>query len=199
MNSGSGEVLLQRLKEQLGMRNTEARIEWKARPAAVLIPLYWDQARWNLLLTRRTELLDSHRGQVSFPGGGIEPQDRGPVEAALRETEEEIGIQADTIQVLGRMNTIITVTQYEIAPIVGVLPWPQGFQINKTEVARVFGVPVNWLADPANLELRHRLPMSPVRSVPVYYYKPFDGEVIWGATARIILAFLDLLGNRPQV
>lgn len=200
MISEYGKNLLQRLEEQLSGNQSKGREKkWAARPAAVLVPLYWDQGGWNLLFTRRTEQLDSHRGQVSFPGGGIEPKDRDPIEAALRETEEEVGIPADAIQVLGCMDTLLTVTQYEIAPVVAVLPWPQPLQINHAEVARVFGVPIAWLADSDNLELRHRLPMVPGPSIPVYYFKPFEDEIIWGATARIVLAFLDLLDLRPNV
>jgi len=198
MISEPGKNLLQRLEEQLSGNRSERQTEWAARPAAVLVPLYWDQSGWHLLFTRRTEQLGSHRGQVSFPGGGIDPKDRNPVETALRETEEEIGIPAEAIRVLGCMDKLITVTQYEITPVVAVLPWPQPLQINHSEVARVFGVPILWLADPDNLELRHRLPMISGPSIPVYFFKPFDAEIIWGATARIVLAFLDLLDLRPD-
>ncbi|NIM96081.1 MAG: NUDIX domain-containing protein, partial [Anaerolineales bacterium] len=157
----------------------------------------WDVDEWHLLYTRRTEAVESHRGQVSFPGGVIESQDNGVEAAALRETYEEIGIHADDVNILGRLDTMLTVTQFSITPVVGTIPWPYDLRINNNEVAHTFGVPISWLADPANLEFSEReLPVSG-QKVPVYFYHPYQGEVIWGATARITLNFLQILGMRP--
>lgn len=185
-----------RLKQQLAARPSRVRPEWEAVPAAVLVPLYQDRGRWHVLFTRRTENVDSHRGQVSFPGGRIEEDDAGPRDAALREAQEEIGLSPEDVEVLGELDSLLTVTQFLVTPVVGVIPWPYTFQLNGAEVATAFGVDLEWLVDPSNLEVRQRQPLSPGPSVPVYYFRPYKDEVIWGATARITLDLLDVVGRR---
>jgi 8-oxo-dGTP pyrophosphatase MutT (NUDIX family) len=160
--------------------------------------LYQDRGRWHVLYTRRTESVDSHRGQVSFPGGRIEEQDAGPEQAALREAREEIGLAPESVEVLGRLDSLLTVTQFLVTPVVGLIPWPTTFHLNSVEVATTFGVGLDWLSDPDNLEVRLRRPLVPGPSVPVYYYRPFQDEVIWGATARITLDLLEALGERKK-
>jgi 8-oxo-dGTP pyrophosphatase MutT (NUDIX family) len=187
--------LAKRLNDNLANHSPEIRMEWDARLAAVLIPLLYEGGQWRVLFTRRTEHLDSHQGQVSFPGGAVEPQDANPQAAALRETEEEIGIPASQIAVLGKLDSLLTVTQFQIVPIVGQIPWPTELSINKLEVARVFSVPIEWLNDENNVELRWReFPLSD-RPIAVYYFKPYQGEIIWGATARLTLNFLSVVNS----
>jgi len=169
------------------------RAEWPASPAAVLVPLYREDDRWHVLYTLRTENVDAHRGQVSFPGGRIEPEDRGPQAAALREAEEEIGIQPQDVRLIGMLDSLLTVTQFRVDPVVGVIPWPYPLRVNSHEVALAFGVPLEWLADPANVEERTRSIRPEGPQVPVYYFKPYAGQVIWGATARITLSLLELI------
>jgi 8-oxo-dGTP pyrophosphatase MutT (NUDIX family) len=168
--------------------------EWEATPAAVLIPLFWHDDQWHLLYTRRTESVDSHRGQVSFPGGMIEETDKGPVEAALREVEEEIGIPAEMVEILGCVDSMFTITQFSITPVVGKIPWPVSMTLNTYEVARVFSVPVQWLADEKNLRTEEREVPGLGLLMPVHYFNAYDGEIIWGATARITLNFLEIIG-----
>jgi 8-oxo-dGTP pyrophosphatase MutT (NUDIX family) len=170
--------------------------EWTARPAAVLVPLIRPDERWHLLFTRRTENVETHRGQVSFPGGRIEPDDADPVAAALREAEEEIGVQPQDVRILGQMDSLLTVTQYFITPVVGVLPWPYPLRPDPAEVAEVFHIPLDWLSDPAHFEQRSRPGIAGGPDVPLYSYIPYDGHVLWGASARIVLDLLDLLGLR---
>jgi 8-oxo-dGTP pyrophosphatase MutT (NUDIX family) len=184
-----------RLREQLSARPKRVRPEWEAVPAAVLVPLYQDEGRWRVLFTRRTESVDNHRGQVSFPGGRIEAEDAGPEAAALREAQEEIGLSPKAVEVLGTLDSLLTVTQFLVTPVVGIIPWPFPLRLNRQEVAVAFGVDLDWLADPANLEIRERRPMVPGPSVPVYYFHPYENEVIWGATARITLDLLEALGR----
>lgn len=185
-----------RLRQHLAERPKRIRAEWEAVPAAVLVPMYQDGGRWHVLFTRRTESVDSHRGQVSFPGGRIESDDAGPEAAALRETQEEIGLSPERVELLGTLDPLLTVTQFLVTPVVGVIPWPYTFRLNDIEVAAVFGVDLDWLADPANLEVRQRDPLVPGPSVPVYYFRPYREEVIWGATARITLDLLEALDRR---
>jgi len=186
-----------RLSGLLSQLSGNVQTEWEALPAAVLVPLFLDGGEWNLLYTRRTDSVDVHRGQVAFPGGRIEPDDRSPAEAALRESEDEIGLRPPDVRVLGQLNPLITVTQFVVTPVIGVIPWPYPLRPNHKEVARCFGVPISWLAEPANLEVQSRQPLVPGLSVQVYYFKPYEQEVIWGVTARITKSLLDLLADSP--
>jgi len=184
--------LFDHLRQNLQKHSPQVRAEWDARPAAVLIPIYQDEyGKWHVLYTRRTDELEEHRGQVSFPGGLIEDGDGGAQQAALRETFEEIGIQPEDVEILGALDSLLTVTQFQIAPIVGRIPWPYEFNLNTREVAKVFSVPISWLSDPENLEIRYRQAVVPGRDIPVYYFRPYLGETIWGATARITLNLLE--------
>ena len=163
------------------------------RPAAVLVPLLWDDGHWRLLLTRRTETVQSHKGQVSFPGGAAEPGDDSPEATALRETYEEIGLRAQDARILGRMAVRPTISSYLVTPVVARIPWPYPFRLSPHEVSRVFTVPLAWLAEAAHREERpHPTPGGIFDQV--IYYHPFDGETLWGATARITLDLLRVLG-----
>ena len=137
--------------------------------------------------------MDTHAGQVSFPGGQIEDSDVSIVATALREAQEEIGLNPEDVETLGQLNPLFTVTQFLVTPVVGVIPWPYPVQTSPAEVARTFGVPIRWLADPNNLEVKEREPLVPGRSIRVYYFKEFEGETIWGVTARITLNLLQML------
>lgn len=184
--------LSERLRLRLARRSTQPRTEWEARPAAVLVPLYRDEDRWHVLFTRRTDTVADHRGQVAFPGGRLDDERETPEAAALREAQEEIGLDPADVEILGRLEPLFTVTQYLVTPVVGVIPWPYAFRPSRAEVARIFGVPLDWLRDPANLEMRRRAtPFG--KSVPVYYFRPYEGEIIWGVTARILLNLLEVL------
>ena len=154
--------------------------------AAVLVPLTFYADVWHLLFTRRADTLIDHSGQVSFPGGHCDPEDETLEKTALREADEEIGLKAKDIQILGRINEVRTVTNYQITPIVGVFPWAYSFFVSTREVARVFTMPINWLADSRNYwQFKH-----PIANHPTIAYHPFDGELLWGATARITVNFL---------
>jgi len=181
-----------RLRDQLAARRPLVRAEWEARPAAVLVPLYADRNEWHVLLTQRTHDLANHRGQVAFPGGRVDPSDRSLIETALRETEEEIGLPRDCVTVLGQLDELLTVTQYRITPFVGVFTWPRLFTPSPLEIAAIFGVPLRWLADPANLTVQYREPPASGPAVPIYhfYYGDYD---IWGATARILRNLLEIV------
>ncbi len=181
------------LRNRLIQQQPKLDTERDARPAAVLLPLYQERDIWHLLFTRRTEFVESHRGQVSFPGGVIDSEDESPTQAALREIQEEVGIRPEDIDILGMLEPLLTTTQYAITPIVGTFPWPYDLRLNRDEVASVFGVSLEWLADKNNLEVRQRdFPVSG-SSIPVYYFKPYQGEIIWGATALLTLNLLRLV------
>jgi 8-oxo-dGTP pyrophosphatase MutT (NUDIX family) len=180
------------LRQRLAEHTPVVHTEWDARPAAVLVPLYLDGGEWHVLFTLRTHLVDTHKGQVSFPGGRVDPEDRSRVETALREAEEEIGLRREDVSVLGQLDELLTVTQYHITPVVGVFPWPYSFVLSTAELSEVFGVPLAWLADPAHLEIQQREPMAPGRKIPVYYLH-YGNYTIWGATARMLLNLIEVV------
>jgi 8-oxo-dGTP pyrophosphatase MutT (NUDIX family) len=164
------------------------------RSAAVLIPFVRVEGEWHLLLIRRAEHDDDfHSGQVAFPGGGAHPGDPDPEATALRETFEEIGILPQDVRILGRLNEFVTISSYLVTPIVGVIPWPYSFKIDHDEVSRVFTIPIEWLADQANSEVRLRELPPPYQPISVIYFRPYDGEVLWGASARFTKGLLSIL------
>ena len=185
---------IESIRATLSAHQPTTLAEWDARPAAVLVPLYWHNDEWHLLFTQRTDHLEEHKGQVAFPGGKVDAEDGSPMVTALREAEEEIGLCRDDVKVIGRLDELLTVTQWRITPIVGVFSYPYQFKINEEECSAVFGVPLRWLQDPANLETRERQPIVGNRPVQVYYYREYEGHVIWGATARMVGMLLKLLG-----
>ena len=162
--------------------------------AAVLIPLvYWND-EWQLVFTRRTETVEHHKGQVSFPGGGCELGESLPEMTALREAREEIGLKTEDVRLLGRMNDVITITRYRVTPVVGVIPWPYRICLEPAEVGRIFTIPLVWLGNRANWDEQPITPAGVLRSFPVIRYRPYDGEILWGASARITQNLLTILG-----
>ncbi len=157
--------------------------------AAVLVPLVWMDKQWHLLFTRRTEHVESHKGQVSFPGGGCDEGEVTPEETALREAQEEIGLNPKRVRILGRLANMITITSFHVTPVVGVIEWPTVFIVGQHEVERVFTIPLYWLADTRN---RWEFPV-PGRNRSLIAFHPYDGELLWGATARMTVDFLKVL------
>jgi 8-oxo-dGTP pyrophosphatase MutT (NUDIX family) len=180
------------LRQRLAEHTPVVHTEWEARPAAVLVPLYWDAGEWHVLFTLRTHLVETHKGQVSFPGGRVDPEDTSREDTALREAEEEIGLRRQDVTVLGQLDGLLTVTQYHITPVVGLFPWPYEFVLSTAELSEVFGVPLAWLADPKNLEIQQREPLAPGRKIPVYYLH-YGQYTIWGATARMLLNLIEVV------
>jgi NTP pyrophosphohydrolases including oxidative damage repair enzymes len=162
--------------------------------AAVLVPLVWWKAGWHLVFTRRTESVENHKGQVSFPGGGCEVSESTPEQTALREAGEEIGLDPADVRLLGKLNDVLTITRYRVTPVVGVMPWPYAIRPEPAEVERVFTLPLDWLADSRNWDERSVSHAGSSRSFPVIYYHQYDGEILWGATARMTHNFLSVLG-----
>lgn len=154
-------------------------------PAAVLVPLVRRPEGYQLLLTRRTDHLRDHPGQISFPGGRIEAGDASPIHAALREAEEEIGLSPALPQVLGYLPTYRTGTGFRVFPVVALLDPPFDLRLDAFEVAEVFEVPLTFLMDPAN----HRQEKMHYRgAMREYTVMPYGERFIWGATAGMILS-----------
>ncbi len=189
----SQEYITQKLKaDEQNRPDSDGYAEMNIKPgmrlrcAAVLVPLTYFQNEWHLLFTRRTDRVESHKGQVSFPGGACDEGETTPEQTALREANEEIGMDPSDVVVLGRLSRLITISSYRVSPIVGVIPWPYAFKISGVEVARVFTIPLLWLANRNNYwEFFQR---DSERSLIAYH--PYDGELLWGATARMTISFL---------
>ena len=173
-----------------GYAELDLNAETRLKCAAVLVPLVRQDEEWHLLFTRRTDTVESHKGQVSFPGGACDEGETTPEQTALREADEEIGLQADDIKILGRLTNLITISYFRVTPVVGVVKWPTVFRVGEHEVARVFTIPLGWLANESN-RWQFEIPGTK-RSVIAYH--PYDGELLWGATARMTVDFLKVLG-----
>lgn len=184
-------------------RSSFSRLE-APKPAAVLVPLIFNPPHakkpgWQILYTRRTESVQDHKGQVSFPGGRADPGDNYPTGTALREAYEEIGLCPSDVRILGQMPPFLTITNYLVTPVIGVIPWPYNFTIQPNEVSRVFTIPMDWMAKPENYEIKQRefppsAQISPqFQNIQVIYYRQYDGELLWGITAEVTLRFLRLL------
>ena len=160
--------------------------------AAVLVPLYEREGQYHVLFTLRTEHVEHHKGQISFPGGAADPEDPDLEFTALRETFEEIGVRPEDVEVLGRLDDIVTITNFLVTPYVGVVrgPVPYPFRHNEHEVAELLEVPLSHLMEEANFVQETREIGG--RLTPTHSYR-FGEHVIWGATARILRGFLDLL------
>jgi 8-oxo-dGTP pyrophosphatase MutT (NUDIX family) len=153
------------------------------RDAAVLVPVVDRGAEATLLLTKRTEKLRDHSGQIAFPGGRIDPEDATPVHAALREAEEEIGLDASFIDVIGRMPDYVTGSGYRIAPVLATVRPGFLLTINADEVDDAFEVPLSFLMDPVNHRRESRVWQEQER---FFYTMPHGDRYIWGVTAGII-------------
>ena len=164
------------------------------REAGVLIPFTRIQQHWHLIFIRRPHSeWDRHSGQVAFAGGKRDPEDTDIIATALREAEEEIGLQRQDVTLLGQLGTHHSISRYRITPVVASVPWPYAFVTNPAEVARLFTIPLHWLADADNHTLRYHDLAESQKRVPVVYFREYDQEILWGATARMTLSLLACL------
>lgn len=155
----------------------------RGNPAAVLIAVT-DRADPGVILTRRTETLRRHAGQIAFPGGRIDPEDENAVRAALREAEEEIALPRERVHVIGTADDYRTITGFEVTPVVGVIPPDLPLVPAEAEVATVFEAPLSFLLDHAN----HHRASAMYQGQERHYYEILWGEHrIWGATAAMIV------------
>ncbi|MFM2042158.1 MAG: hypothetical protein RLY86_734 [Pseudomonadota bacterium] len=143
-----------------------------------------------VLLTQRTAHLAAHAGQISFPGGGVEPDDTGPEDTALRETEEEVGLTRERVEVLGYLDTYITRTGFRVTPVVALIRPPFILNPDPYEVAEVFEVPLPFILDPASRRRESREYKGALRHFWVF---PYQDRYIWGATAGMLVNLTDIL------
>lgn len=166
------------------------------RPAAVLVPIVAHPERPSILLTQRTLHLRQHSGQVAFPGGRCEPGDRTPVRTALRETHEEVGLEPDAVEVIGRLPDYLTGTGFLVTPVVGLVAPGLALRPDPEEVAAAFEVPMSFLMDPRHHEQRSFEVGGMARTFWAMPYRPDPGadeHFIWGATAAMLRNLYRLL------
>ncbi len=159
----------------------------KGREAAVLIPLTQSETNPEIVLTVRSSMLRSHKGEVCFPGGKRDPADQQLIQTALRETEEELGIQAKDIQICGALGQVVSKHHLHVTPWVGVIPSCLPFRPNPEEIERVFKVPIQYFLDQGAPNMQRLTIEGQLWELP---YWDFEGEHIWGLTAYIICELL---------
>jgi 8-oxo-dGTP pyrophosphatase MutT (NUDIX family) len=158
----------------------------------VLVPLIDRAGGMSVLLTQRTAHLSAHAGQISFPGGRIEATDQDATEAALRETEEEVGLTRDHVTVIGRLDTYVTGTGFEIIPMVGIIKVPFPLVPDPFEVSEVFEVPLSFVLDPNNHRRMTRVLDQRTR---IFFVLPYQNRYIWGATAGMLVNLAEVLAG----
>ena len=166
------------------------------RPASVMALFYPQPDGLSLIFTKRTDHLEQHSGQISFPGGAEDEADADALSAALRETNEEIGVDPGDVDVWGRLNQQATITGYSVAPFVGSIPYPYDFRLSADEVERLIIVPLAHLLNPET----RRVAYFPYNGRQYKNYEfPYNGDVIWGATGRMVNSLITLLttGSEP--
>ena len=177
-------------RRRLGARQRRVVPDGPLIKAAVLLPIV-DRGEPMILFTKRTDRVGSHKGQISFPGGVIEPADATPLDAALRECEEEIALPRSTVEPLGMLDDTETVaTSFVITPFVGLVRHPVAWQPDGEEVERIIEVPYKALIEEGSFRVEMVTRDGVTR--PVYYFD-YEGDTIWGATARILVHYLELL------
>lgn len=188
--------LIRLVRQRLAERSRRVITDTTVRRAAVLLPMYEERGETYVLFTRRTDTVEHHKGQISLPGGAEDPGDSGPLETALRETEEELGIPPDQVEVLGILDDVYTVVSgFVITPFVGTIPQPVPLRVNPHEIAEVLSVPLATFRDPSRLRVEEREREGERMQVYFYYHGRHE---IWGATGRIMKSFVDAVFGEGQ-
>jgi 8-oxo-dGTP pyrophosphatase MutT (NUDIX family) len=185
--SSACDKLLATIRQNLAAEPRKHPVSDSLTPAAVLFPLLYKDDEPNILLTRRTQMVKAHKGQVSFPGGVRDVADKSLLVTALREAEEEIGLQPNDVEILGSLDPVTTASSgFLVHSFVGLIPYPYPFRLNSREVADILIVPFHFLADAKHW---HRNPFISDNEASDDYFVPYGKHLIWGATARILKIF----------
>lgn len=183
-------VMKEKLKKAFALRQ---KISFESKGlvrAAVLVPIFCKDGEYHLLFTKRSDLVPSHKGQVSFPGGAHTEDDHSLLATALRESWEEIGLKAEDVEILGELDDTPTRTSgFNISPFVAFIPHPYEFRLNHFEIDEIFSVPISDLLYKANKSEEY---YTFDNEVFVNYVYEYGGWIIWGATARIVHQFLEI-------
>ena len=163
--------------------------------AAVLVPLFKKGEDCHIVFTKRTDTVRYHKGEISFPGGVFDKKDKELKRTALREAFEEIGLKENDVQIIGVLDDIVTITQFIVTPFVGLFSYPYPFELSPIEIAELIDVPISSLLDRDCYSEREIIRATQREIVYAYQY---ENHIIWGATARILKQFLDLVSS-PRV
>ena len=186
---------INQIREHLSSRKRRVIEHPPFSHAAVLVPLFRKGEDCHLLFTKRSDQVKYHKGEISFPGGVVDEEDAELEKTALREAFEEIGLKEEDVQIIGVLDDIVTVTEFIVTPIVGLFPYPYPFKVSEVEIAELIEVPLASLLDEDCFSEREILRGD--RKEIVYAYQ-YGDHVIWGATARILKQFLELITS-PRV
>ncbi|MFC1884232.1 NUDIX hydrolase [Thermodesulfobacteriota bacterium] len=195
MTFNDSKILPQAIRSLLNSRTPKAIEDDNYSHAGVLIPLFRENGQYKVLFTKRTDTVEHHKGQISFPGGGAEKEDKSFEETALREAWEEIGLAEEDVEILGKTDDMITVvSNFVIHPFVGLIPFPYNFTENGLEVERIITAPLE-VFRPGNTETRRWSAeyQGVVYNTPAYQY---GDDLIWGATARVMENFMEVIGHK---
>ncbi len=161
-------------------------------PAAVLVALYAKDGDYCVLLNKRSEEVEHHKGEISFPGGAKDPEDKNFLDTALRETEEEMGINRNDVTILGELDEVVTRSNFHVKVFVGSIVYPYSFKPSAVEIAEVLEVPIKSLNDPSTWRIETRMEDGLPVSTRSYAYKE---HLVFGVTARILQQFLEVLAD----
>jgi 8-oxo-dGTP pyrophosphatase MutT (NUDIX family) len=188
--SSDAEQFKQRVRTILRQRTRRVEDDPALICAAVLVPLLCKDGEWHVLVTQRTDTVEHHKGQMSFPGGACDPDDADLLATALRETFEEVGIPPEAVEVLGALDDFPTVTRFVVTPYVGVIPHPFPYRLNTVEVEAAVEVPLSFLRDPDRLRVEQWEYDGSPHNVLFWDYGSYT---IWGATARMLKNLMELI------
>jgi len=185
-----GRFNLESFSTVLGAREAQEVDDEGLMPAAVMVLLYQKEGEYCVLLNKRSQQVEHHKGEMSFPGGARDPEDNDFVATALRETEEEMGISREDVRILGRLDDIITRSNFGVKVYVGTIPYPYSFTPSEIEIAEVVEAPLAVLLDKANLRFETKwVDDGPVTTCSYAY----GNHLVFGATAKILQQFLTIV------
>ncbi len=194
-DSNSSKVF-QALRHSLSVRGKSSVADDGLRPAAVLILLYDKAGELHVLLNKRSQLVEHHKGEISFPGGGRDPEDADFLATALRETHEEMGVEPGDVTVIGELDDVVTRTDFCVRVYVGTIPYPYPFKPLPREVAEVLEVPMSSLLDNSNRREETRLVDGALQKAYSYAYKE---HLVYGATAMMVSQLIDVYSSLETV
>ena len=187
-----GKDFIAQIRKKLSSRQRKVIEHPPFSHAAVLVPLFQKDGNCHLLFTKRSEEVKYHKGEISFPGGVVDEEDKELINTALREAFEEIGLKENDVQIIGILDDIVTITEFIVTPIVGLFPYPYPFKVSEAEIAELIEVPLASLLDEDCFSEREIIRGTGKEVVYAYQY---GNHIIWGATARILKQFLDLISS----
>ena len=185
--------MIEQIRKVLSSRDKHGLPLEGLTPAAVAVPLFEKGGEWHVLLTRRTQGVRHHKGEISFPGGAWDATDTSLLDTTLRETEEEVGIRREDMVVLGELDDIRTMSRFRISPFVTAFPYPYPYRVCEAEIDEILEIPLAGLQDEARVE--EKMAEYENQRARVYYFY-YRSVVIWGATAKILHQLLGLVDFR---